>query len=135
MRHTSLARLDLTDAELNAIHQSARDINALEGITGFLVFNGTHFAQIIEGVEDAIDELVERLRCDRRHSGFEMRDERYIETREFPGWAMELVRVESDFFEVHDGVTRQLPQSLPAPVQDRIRRMTELVRGSVDFRS
>ena len=44
--YTSLARLDLEAGDLEAIHRTARDVNALEGITGLLIFNGTHFLQI-----------------------------------------------------------------------------------------
>src|ERR1044072_1231819 len=76
LTYTSLARLDLEASDLEAIHRTAREANALEGITGLLIFNGTHFLQIIEGAPHAIDELVERLRRDRRHSGVEVRDER-----------------------------------------------------------
>ena len=60
--YTSLARLDLQASDLEDIHRTARDQNALDGVTGLLVFNGTHFLQIIEGSERAIEDLIERLR-------------------------------------------------------------------------
>ena len=93
--YTSLARLDLQASDLEDIHRTARDQNALDGITGLLVFNGTHFLQIVEGSEKAIDELIERLRKDPRHTGFEIRDRRKVEARSFPEWSMELVRVKA----------------------------------------
>src|SRR6187549_11955 len=95
LTYTSLARLDLQTSDLEDIHRTARELNALDGITGLLVFNGTHFLQIIEGSETAISELVERLRKDPRHTGFEIRDQRKVETRSFPHWSMELVRVKA----------------------------------------
>jgi hypothetical protein len=49
LTYTSLARLDLEAGDLEAIQRTAREVNALEGITGLLIFNGTHFLQIIEG--------------------------------------------------------------------------------------
>ena len=58
LTYTSLARLDLQTTDLEDIHRTAREQNALDGITGLLVFNGTHFLQIIEGSESAIEELV-----------------------------------------------------------------------------
>jgi hypothetical protein len=73
--YTSLARLDLTADDIEAIHRTAREVNALEGITGLLVFNGTHFLQIVEGSPQAVDELIERLRRDPRHNGIEIRDD------------------------------------------------------------
>jgi len=62
LTYTSRARLDLSAQDLADIHESARHLNALDGITGLLVFDGTRFLQIIEGSEEAIDDLVERLR-------------------------------------------------------------------------
>jgi hypothetical protein len=134
LTYTSLASLDLDSEDLAAIHAKARDLNALDGITGLLVFNGNRFLQIIEGSEQAIDDLVERLRRDRRHTGVEVRDERQIAERAFPDWSMELVRVSSDYFEARDTVSRQLPAAVPAPVRDRLLAMTESISGTVDMR-
>jgi hypothetical protein len=131
--YTSFARLDLTSEDLSAIHRTARDLNAIEGITGLLIFNGTHFLQIIEGGEDAVDELVERLRRDPRHSGLEVRDERRIEQRSFPEWAMELARVKADFLEAREHIAERLPASVPAKVRDRLIHMTELISGTVEM--
>jgi hypothetical protein len=49
LTYTSLAALDLQPADLEAIHRTARDTNALEGVTGILIYNGIHFLQVIEG--------------------------------------------------------------------------------------
>ena len=125
--YTSLARLDLQTDDLEDIHRSAREHNALDGITGLLVFNGTHFLQIIEGAEDAIEDLIARLRLDRRHTGFEIRDQRRIETRSFPGWSMELVRVKAGYFEARETIADRLPESVPEAIQARLFRMTELI--------
>ena len=133
LTYTSLARIDLTANDLEAIHRTAREVNALEGITGLLIFNGTHFLQIVEGVPDAIDELVERLRRDARHSGLEIRDVRKIEARSFPDWSMELVRVSASYFEVKETVLDRLPEAVADPVRDRVIRMTEAISGTVSL--
>jgi hypothetical protein len=130
--YTSLARLDLQAFDLEDIHRSARDRNALDGITGLLVFNGTHFLQIIEGAESAIDDLVERLRQDRRHSGFEIRDQRKIEARSFPDWSMELVRVNASYFEARETIADRLPDTVPEAIKARLFRMTELI-STIEF--
>jgi hypothetical protein len=133
LTYTSLARLDLQAGDLEAIHRTAREVNALEGITGLLIFNGTHFLQIIEGAPNAIDDLVERLRRDPRHHGFEVRDERPVEQRSFPDWSMELVRVSASYFEVKDTVSDRLPEGTASDVRDRVIRMTEAISGAVAF--
>ena len=132
--YTSLARLDLQASDLEDIHRTARDQNALDGITGLLVFNGTHFLQIVEGSEKAIDELIERLRKDPRHTGFEIRDRRKVEARSFPEWSMELVRVKASYFEARDTIADRLPESVPEAIQARLFRMTELI-STIDFAS
>lgn len=127
LTYTSLARLDLQTSDLENIHRTARELNALDGITGLLVFNGTHFLQIIEGTHDAIDDLLERLRRDPRHSGLEVRDRHRIHTRSFPDWSMELVRVNAGYFEARETIADRLPPTVPEEIQLRLFRMTELI--------
>ena len=133
LTYTSLAKLDLDASDLETIHRTAREFNAIEGITGLLIFNGTHFLQIIEGTPQAIDDLVERLRRDPRHSGFEIREERTIETRNFPDWSMELVRVSASYFEARETVAERLPGGVPTVVRDRILKMTEAISGNIQL--
>jgi hypothetical protein len=133
LTYTSFAGLDLEADDLEAIHRTARNANALDGITGLLIFNGTHFLQIIEGQPQAIDELVEKLRRDPRHSGLEIRDERMVEARSFPDWSMELVRVSASYFEAKDTVAERLPEATSTEVRDRVIRMTETISGTVSF--
>ena len=130
LTYTSLAALDLQPEDLEAIHRTAREINALEGITGMLIYNGIHFLQVIEGASDAIDDLVERLRRDPRHSGLEIRDEHAAEQRTFPDWSMELVRVSASYFEARDTILDRLPQDIAAQLRDRVIRMTEAISRS-----
>jgi hypothetical protein len=133
LTYTSFARLDLTADDLAAIQRTARELNALDGITGLLIYNGTHFLQIIEGAQSAIDDLVERLRRDPRHSGLEVRDERPIEQRSFPDWTMELARVKSSYFEARASIAERLPANVPEAVRERLFAMTELISGVVEM--
>ncbi len=127
LTYTSLAQLDLEAADLEDIHRTARDANALNGITGLLIFNGTHFLQVIEGTEEAIDALVDNLRRDPRHTGFEIRDLSSVEERSFPDWSMELVRVEASYFEARESVEDRLPDAIAPQVRDRVLNMTRSI--------
>jgi hypothetical protein len=118
LAYTSRARLDLSAGDLADIHDTARHLNALDGITGLLVFDGTRFLQIVEGSEEAVDSLLERLRSDERHSAVEVRDERFVETRSFPDWSMELVRVSAGYLVARDEMETALPPHIAAPVRD-----------------
>lgn len=124
LTYTSRARLDLADRDLGDIHQTARHLNALDGVTGLLLFDGSRFLQIIEGGEAAIDNLVERLRRDPRHSAFEVRDERPVERRSFADWSMELLRVSAGYKTAREEVATILPADVAGPVRDLIFHMS-----------
>jgi hypothetical protein len=124
LTYTSRARLDLDDDEIGDIHQTARHLNALDGITGLLLFDGARFLQIVEGAEGAIDNLVERLRMDPRHSALEIRDERFVDRRSFVDWSMELLRVSAGYGEARGEVESMLPDGVAAPVRELVLRMS-----------
>jgi hypothetical protein len=129
--YTSLARLDLGEDELRQLHQQARHLNALDGITGLLMFDGTRFLQIVEGTEEAIDDLVERLRRDSRHSGFEIRDERMVGSRSFPDWNMEMVQVGAGYPNARCEIASLLPSATSDGVRELALRMSDaLSRGA-----
>ena len=125
LTYTSLARLDLDAQDLEAIHHSARTLNALDGITGLLVFDGRRFLQIVEGAPDAIDDLMARLWRDSRHSAIEIRDERLVEARAFPDWTMELLQVDAGFLTARNSIDGILPEETPAPIRDLVGRMSD----------
>ena len=131
--YTSLARLDLTARDLADIQETARRLNALDGVTGLLIFNGSRFLQIVEGAEAAIDDLVGRLRADDRHSAFEMRDERVVAERAFPDWSMELVTVSAGLFEAREEIDKRLPASVSPAVRDLVLNMARKIADPVDM--
>lgn len=117
LSYTSRARLDLSDRDLSDIHQSARHLNALDGITGLLVFDDVRFFQIIEGSDGAIDHLLERLRRDERHRSFEIHDERFVDERSFPDWSMNLIRVSASCGDARQEIEPQLPANTSQAVR------------------
>jgi hypothetical protein len=131
--YTSLARIDGT-FNLEDIETASRERNARNDVTGFLVFNGTHFLQLIEGAETVIDELVERVGRDPRHTGFAIRDRQKVERRSFPDSPLEVVRVNASYFEARDTIADRLPDTVPEAIRARLLRMTELI-STIEFPS
>ena len=125
--YTSLSRLDPNSFDLEDLHAASAAQNVSAGVTGMLVFNGTHFLHILEGSETAIDALIERIRSDPRHSGFEIRDRQKIAERSFPDWPLALVRVNDGFAQASDAIEARLPSSVPDSIRARLLRMTELI--------
>jgi Sensors of blue-light using FAD len=53
--------------EVRALIFEARSFNAINGIFGLLTYDRRGFLQAVEGADDAIDELLEKIRRDPRH--------------------------------------------------------------------
>lgn len=68
----------------------ANKINELHGVTGILLFNGTHFFQVLEGEEESVCKIYNRICTDDRHHNVVelMRD--YAPSRRFGNAGMEL---------------------------------------------
>jgi len=62
--------------------------NGLEGVTGLLYTEKDTFLQAIEGPDDSIEDLLDRLLEDRRHRDLEILSDRVIDAREFGDWTM-----------------------------------------------
>lgn len=76
-----------TDA-IPGIVRQAGPRNGLEGVTGLLYAEGDAFLQVIEGPEDGIADLIERLERDERHRDLRILIDRAIDAREFGDWTM-----------------------------------------------
>lgn len=80
----------MTPSDLEMIALSSRRNNALDGITGLLLSDGIDIVQVVEGVPEAIEDLVGRLCSDPRHQDLEVVYDRPAERRAFPDWNMRL---------------------------------------------
>lgn len=103
--YISTAIPGVSDTDVDAIANRARERNEDRGITGILGFNGMNFAQVLEGQREAVETLMEEIRQDERHSGVIVVSEKPVETRAFGKWGMR--RVDGlNFDEFVDSMTR-----------------------------
>ena len=86
----------MSELEFTQLGLEAGRLNALDGITGLLVFNGERFCQTIEGAPAAIDDLLARLLRDPRHTNVEVIGDEEVEARRFRSWDMQLLPVPDD---------------------------------------
>jgi hypothetical protein len=96
LTYVSRAVLPFGGDYLQQLGLEAARLNALDGITGLLVFNGARFCQTIEGSPEAIENLLARLRRDRRHENVTVIDDAPVEERRFRSWDMQLLSVPAD---------------------------------------
>jgi hypothetical protein len=83
------------DEIFQIIEQSARN-NPSAGITGFLIYRGGRFLQLVEGELNALDALLAKLRLDPRHHSLQVLATRPIAERSFPRWWMKRVGESED---------------------------------------
>ncbi len=74
--------------DINRILESSKENNRQEGITGILVYCNKHFFQILEGDENLVRELFEKISKDCRHDNVIKIQEGYLHDRNFGDWSM-----------------------------------------------
>lgn len=122
---TSMIEPAAAERGVTEIAQESQHLNDKRGITGALIFTGTHFAQALEGDTGSIEILMSALRRDPRHTNIIVVERSNIVQRRFAGWSMAYAGP-SQF------VARQVNRLLqnPAPVELRrsAERLMELLR-------
>jgi len=73
---------------MSDILAEARPNNARDGITGCLTAIDGRFVQVIEGESDKLDDLINRLLRDERHTELRVLERRTVAERDFPQWDM-----------------------------------------------
>jgi hypothetical protein len=75
-------------AELHDLMVAARARNASLDVTGMLLYAGGRFIQTLEGPDDAVDGLFERIAADPRHEQVVRTLREEVDERAFPDWSM-----------------------------------------------
>lgn len=99
--YASSARSGITDKDIDDIVATARAVNAELDVTGILAFDGNGFAQILEGEDEVIKTLYEKIERDRRHFGCVLLSYGEIDRRRFEDWTM-AYRQLSDLIMIQD---------------------------------
>jgi hypothetical protein len=106
--------------EVDAILATSARNNPARGITGLLLFNGRNFLQLLEGEESEVAALMERITSDARHSGVSVLDNRTIDERTCPDWAMKRVLIAESIANRREMLERDLPDGLDPEVRKMI---------------
>jgi hypothetical protein len=94
--YTSTARPGLAKAELEAILEAAQRNNAKRSLTGFLIFDGHHFIQLLEGTEHDVQNTYKKIAGDGRHTSVEPLLQDMKPTRSLSNWAMAYTQIDGD---------------------------------------
>ena len=118
--YISTVAAGLTEADVGRIVTAAQRNNARHGITGFLIFNGRNFLQLVEGEEAQLLSLMSRIVMDRRHNGLVTLEDISIPARAFPDWSMHRMRLVERTNQRREAIEALLPDSLAAGVRRTI---------------
>lgn len=91
-------------AEIRSILAAAHRNNPKLGVTGALLYSGGYFCQVIEGPEDALEDLFETIQMDDRHGEVKVLQFEPIEERGFLNWDMAFAGFEDDARFDMDGI-------------------------------
>jgi uncharacterized membrane protein (DUF373 family) len=91
--YISAATEPMSTQALLGLLQSCRENNASKGVTGMLLYGNATFLQVLEGEERTIDDLIERIRKDPRHTDLQILHRATIERRQYSDWSMGFKRV------------------------------------------
>ena len=82
--YLSVATKPITDAEMEALLVSARKFNAAQNVTGILLHLDGNFVQYIEGTEDALHKVYQRITRSSKHKDIVQKINESIPVRNFP---------------------------------------------------
>lgn len=91
LAYGSRARLAADAPDIRAIETASLGNNARLGVTGALYFDGAGFFQVLEGPENAVAVLYDRIRKDPRHDQVALVCRHAIAHRMFGLWSMKVV--------------------------------------------
>ena len=86
--YVSSAPEPFSNEDLFALLATSRRNNARDGVTGMLLYRQGNFMQVLEGTEDKVRFVHERIQSDPRHGGLITLLKQRMEARQFGGWAM-----------------------------------------------
>lgn len=110
---------------VNILEASSRN-NSERGITGFLLFNGRNFLQLVEGPKDALDALMAQIEADPRHSGIVWLEDKPITERACEKWTMKRLMLADSIGEREASLDQHLPDGLDANVRRSIMNFASL---------
>ncbi len=86
--YVSSATEPFSNEDLLALLTTSRRNNVRDGVTGMLLYRQGNFMQVLEGAEEKVRALHQRIQNDPRHRGLITLLQQRTEARQFGGWAM-----------------------------------------------
>lgn len=116
----------VTTDELNRLVAHARRRNRQLDLTGALLKCDGHFAQVLEGRQEAVSSMMAKIADDPRHSGLDVHHLGSIELRLFRDWDMAfLVSAECGLDVIEFNARAVTPEEFVAAMLKRVEEMKQ----------
>jgi hypothetical protein len=86
--YASSATQPFSDADLLELLKKSRENNAKRSVTGMLLYKDGNFMQVLEGEEEDVKVIYDRIFLDPRHDGILTLLKGRTKERQFPEWSM-----------------------------------------------
>ena len=117
---------DVDRPGLDRILDQSHCNNEHRGITGFLLFNGRNFLQLIEGEAESLNALMRRLAVDPRHSGIAKLTDKDVPGRCCAEWLMRELVLANAITTRREALEEQLPLALDVETRGIVLNFTRL---------
>lgn len=94
--YKSKAKEGITQIDIEAILETAQNFNKANELTGCLIFHNNYFIQLLEGDEQVLKTLYDRIVKDTRHENIELMYEKTKSQRNFENWGMAFVNLDEN---------------------------------------
>lgn len=106
----------LNDEELLDILKTSRENNSSKDVTGLLLYKGGNFMQVLEGPDEAVEALYEKIKADPRHKDVNVLSREQISARQFPAWEMAFQNLDNPEVKNEPGYSQFLQDEFIADV-------------------
>ncbi len=117
---------NISEKSLLEIAEGSKENNIDNGLTGLLVYGNNTFVQVLEGAEQDIETLYQKLLADKRHSNVTVVKRGELERRYFPSWSMGFHSVSKEEMQLID---KAIEEETTAPVAGYV--ALEMIAGFV----
>ena len=103
--YVSFATKTMSDEELRDVLKVARENNKELDVTGMLLYRDGFFIQALEGEEETVLKLYDKIKTDPRHRSVLQVYRESVKNRSFEDWSMGFNKLDSGSLEGIDGYT------------------------------
>lgn len=107
---------EMNAEELLDILKVSRENNVAKDVTGLLLYKGGNFMQALEGPDDVVMALYEKIKKDPRHKDVSIISTEQIQKRQFPAWEMAFTNLDNPEIRNEPGYSQFLHDEFTADV-------------------